>query len=119
MPLKKYLDAGIRPTIEADTGEKGTGEPLWTIEKAITRKVDGSSRVWGADQAVTRQDALRMKTIWPAAYTGDESELGSLEPGKLADVVVLDRDYLTVPEEEISELKVVMTMVGGKIVYQD
>ena len=117
VPLKKYLDAGIRPTIEADTGEATKGEPLWIIERAVCRCVDGSGQVIGRDQKVSREDALRMKTIWSAAYIGDEKKLGSLEPGKLADLVVLDGDYLTVPEDQISELKVVLTIVGGGTAY--
>ena len=58
-----------------------------------------------------------MKTIWAAAYVGDEKKLGSLEPGKLADLVVLDGDYLRVPEDEISDLQVMLNIVGGKVVY--
>lgn len=117
LPIKKYLNAGIRPTIEADMGDEMLGRPLWTIEKAVCRCVDGSTRIWGRDQKVSRQDALRMKTIWAAAYVGDEKKLGSLEPGKLADLVVLDGDYLRVPEDEISDLQVMLTIVGGKVVY--
>jgi predicted amidohydrolase YtcJ len=117
LPIKKYLDAGLQPTIEADMGDEMLGRPLWTIEKAVCRCVDGSTRIWGRDQKVSRQDALRMKTIWAAAYVGDEKKLGSLEPGKLADLVVLDGDYLGVPEEEISDLQVMLTIVGGKVVY--
>lgn len=117
LPLQKYLDAGLRPTLESDTGEVVKGEPLWIIEKAVCRCVDGAPRVWGRDQKVSRQDALRMKTIWAAEYIGDKDKLGSLEAGKLADLVVLDGDYMTVPAARISELKVVLTMVGGKTVY--
>jgi predicted amidohydrolase YtcJ len=116
LPLQKYLKRGVRPTIEADSGDE-RGMPLWTIEKAVCRCVDGSSRVWGADQKVSREDALRMKTAWAAAYTGDEKRLGTLEPGKLADLVVLDGDYMTVPEEKISDLKVLLTIVGGKMAF--
>ncbi len=58
-----------------------------------------------------------MKTIWAAAYVGDEKKLGSIEPGKLADLVVLDGDYMSVPEDQISELEVILTIVGGKSVY--
>jgi predicted amidohydrolase YtcJ len=117
LPLKRYIDAGIRPSLESDTGEEMEGEPLWMIEKAVCRCVDGAQRVWGRDQKVSREDALRMKTIWSAEQTGDKARLGSLEPGKLADLVVLDGDYLTVPEDRISDLKVALTMVGGRIVY--
>ena len=58
-----------------------------------------------------------MATIWNAGYTGDEGSVGSIEEGKLADMVVLDGDYMTVPEEKISDLRVDLTFVGGKIVY--
>ena len=66
-PHKKYLDLGIRPTVEADMGDEMLGRPLWTLRKAACRCVDGSSRVWGREQKVLRQDALRMKTIWASA----------------------------------------------------
>ena len=116
-PLKKYLDANIQPTLEGDVGDEMLGKPLWTIEKAVCRCVDGSPRVWGREHKVTRENALRMKTIWAAYYVGDEKTLGSLEPGKLADLVVLNGDYMTVEEEQISDLEVVITIVGGKVVY--
>ncbi len=117
LPLTKYLDLGIRPTVEADMGDEMLGRPLWTIGKAVCRCVDGSSRIWGREQKVSRQNALRMKTIWAAAYVGDEEQLGSLEAGKLADLVVLDKDYMSVPEDQISDLQVMLTFVGGKVVY--
>lgn len=118
LPLQKYLEIGIHPTVEADMGDEALGKPLWTVEKAICRCVDGSDRIWGREQKVSRQDALRMKTIWAAAYVGDEKKLGSIETGKLADLVVLAGDYLSVPEDQISELEVTLTMVGGKVVYE-
>jgi hypothetical protein len=118
LPLKKYLEIGIHPTVEADMGDEALGKPLWAVEKAICRCVDGSERIWGREQKVSRQDALRMKTIWAAAYVGDEKKLGSIEKGKLADLVVLDGDYMIVPEDQISELEVTLTMVGGKVVYE-
>jgi len=117
LPLQRYLDAGLHPTLEADTGDEIAGRPLWSIEKAVCRCVDGSTRVWGRNQKISREDALRMKTIWAAAFVGEEGKLGSLEPGKLADLVILDGDYLTVPEQQISELNVVLTFVGGKKAY--
>ncbi len=59
-----------------------------------------------------------MATNWASYYTGDQKILGTLEAGKLADLVVLDGDYLTVPEDEIGSLKVLMTVVGGEIVHE-
>jgi hypothetical protein len=58
-----------------------------------------------------------MYTNWAAYYTGDEKWLGTLEPGKLADLVVIDGDYLRVPDEQISDLRILMTLVNGKAVY--
>ena len=62
---------------------------------------------------------MRVATINGAAYVLKKDRLGSIEVGKLADLVVLDRDYLTVPEREISETRSLMTMVGGKMVFLD
>ncbi len=63
-------------------------------------------------------DAIRLYT-WNGAYLGKEETIkGSIEPGKLADLVVLDRDILTVPSEEIKDIRVLMTIVDGKIVYR-
>ncbi len=59
-----------------------------------------------------------MKTNWAAYYSGEEELLRTIEPGKLADLVVLDKDYLTVPADEISEIKVLMTMIGAKVIFQ-
>ena len=117
LPISSYLKAGLQPTVEGDMGDEMLGRPLWTVEKAVCRCVEGSTRIWGLDQKVSRQDALRMKTIWAAAYVGDESRAGSLEPGKWADLVVLEGDYMSVPEDEIADLPVVLTIVGGKKVY--
>jgi predicted amidohydrolase YtcJ len=117
LPISSYLEAGLQPTVEGDMGDEMLGRPLWTVEKAVCRCVEGSTRIWGRDQKVSRQDALRMKTIWAAAYVGDQSRAGSLEPGKWADLVVLDGDYMSVPEDQIADLPVVLTIVGGKTVY--
>ena len=118
MPAKSYIKAGIRPTAEADVDARPYRDPLWNIEKFVTRK-DDLGRVWNLDEKVTRKEALWMYTNWNAYQRGDEKKLGTLEAGKLADLVVLDGDYLTVPEDEISDIPVVMTVVGGNVVYED
>ena len=114
---KSMINAGLRPVAEADTGTFPFSSPMWNMEKFITRK-DEHGFTWGPGERVTRQEALWMYTNWAAYYTGDEKILGTLEPGKLADLVVLDGDYMTVPEEDISEIPVVLTLVGGKVVYE-
>ena len=74
--------------------------------------------MWAPQEKVTRKEALWMKTRWVAYISGDEDKLGSIEEGKLADFVVLGGDYLNVTEEEISNIPVLMTVVGGKVTYQ-
>ena len=59
-----------------------------------------------------------MYTIWAADYVGRPDRLGSLEPGKLADLVVLDKDFMAIPNEEFHTVRAVLTMVGGKVAYR-
>jgi predicted amidohydrolase YtcJ len=68
-------------------------------------------------QSITREEALIAHTRANAYFLFQEGNLGSLAPGKYADLLVLDRDYLTVPADEIKDLKPLLTMVGGKVVY--
>ena len=68
-------------------------------------------------QTITREEAGREHTRSNAPCLFQEANLGSLTPGKYADLLILDRDYLTVPPDEIKDIKPVLTMVGGKIVY--
>ena len=67
---------------------------------------------------MSREEALRLVTINGAYLTFEEDLKGSIEPGKLADLVVLSGDIMTVPEEQIVDLSVLMTMVGGAIVHE-
>ena len=83
---------------------------------AVTRRTQ-DGHVHGAHQKLSRLDALRTVTQWPAYLSFDEKKLGSLEPGKLADLVVIGSDYLTCPEEEIAKIKVLRTIVGGRTVF--
>ena len=70
-------------------------------------------------QQINRLEALRLYTVGSSWFSFDEDELGSIEAGKLADLVVLSDDYLSVPEEEIRGLSSVLTIVGGKVVHAD
>ena len=70
-------------------------------------------------QQITRLEALRLYTVGSAWFSFDEVELGSIEAGKLADLVVLSDDYLSVPEEGIKGLSSVLTILGGKVVHAD
>lgn len=109
-PVPKLIERGLKVHIE------GT-EPLREIQRYVTRK-DDRGRIWGPDHSVDRKTALLMKTRWAARYIGEENRLGSIEPGKLADLVVLAEDYLTVPDSRLAQIPVLKTIVGGRIVYE-
>ncbi|MBI2821852.1 MAG: amidohydrolase family protein, partial [Acidobacteria bacterium] len=100
----------------AGEGAVGSGiqPPFFMPWFAITRQFDG--RVWQPDERIDRVHALKMWTRWAANYIRKADKLGSLEEGKLADMLVLDRDYFTVPVDDILKIRPLMTMVGGKMV---
>jgi predicted amidohydrolase YtcJ len=86
---------------------------------AVARKsIKGKSgEGWHPEQAVSRADALKMFTIWPAYAAFEEKDKGSIEVGKLADFTVLSRDIMKIPEAEILETQNEMTVIGGEIIY--
>ena len=93
--------------------------PLYTFYAAVARK-DLKGRPEGGFQpenALTREEALRGMTVWAAKSGFEEDEKGSLEPGKFADFVVLDKDIMQIPENELPAVKVLKTVVGGEEVF--
>jgi predicted amidohydrolase YtcJ len=92
-------------------------DPLASYYATVTRRTSDGS-LFFPDQRMSREEALRSYTINGAYAAFQEDILGSLTLGKLADVTVLSKDIMTVPEEEILETEVLYTIVGGKVVYQ-
>ena len=115
VPMKSHIKMGLKPALE---GDLFIDPPFWRMQIAITRKDHKWGRVWGPVEKVTRQEALWMSTSWGAHNLGEENKLGTIEAGKLADLVVIDKDYMSIPEEEISGINVLMTIVDGKVVYE-
>ncbi len=115
LPVKGILDAGGRVTWEQDDSDLGI-KPFFGLATLIARK-DENGRIWGARHAIDRKTALMMATRWASEYVLRNNVLGTLEAGKWADMVVLDKDYLTVPDDEIAKITSVMTIVGGKLIY--
>jgi len=89
--------------------------PFTTLYFAVTGKMPGGLKV--IKQTIAREDALIAHTRKNAFLVFHEDDLGAIQPGKFADLVVLDRDYLTIPADQIKDIKPTMTMVGGRIVY--
>ncbi len=95
------------------------GNPLIEFYAAVARKsVDGfTGPGWHPEEAVTREEALKMLTRWPAFAAFEEKDKGSIEPGKLADLTILSGDIMKIPAPQILRTKCVMTVVGGEIAY--
>jgi predicted amidohydrolase YtcJ len=115
-PMRTYLDQG-RTVAGGTDASVVPYPPLWVFYHFVTRDTI-SGGVLGADQKITRQEALTVGTINNAFLTLEEKIKGSIEPGKLADLVVLPDDIMTVPAKTIESMNVLMTIVGGKVVYQ-
>jgi hypothetical protein len=116
MPVKTWINEGLRVTFEA------RGKDFWTpIHMLVTREITNAAtkqkETLLPSEAVDRVTALKMTTTWASYYILAEDTLGTLEPGKYADFAVLENDYFTVPEDEILNMEVIMTGLGGEVVY--
>src|SRR6184192_565476 len=114
--LRSFLDAGIRPT-QASDYPPGEFIPMMALQSEVTR-TDTKGNVWGPKQRITVGEAVRVGTINGAYASYEENLKGSIEPGKLADLVVLGRDPFKVNPSELINIPVERTMVGGKWVWE-
>lgn len=96
------------------------GEPMIEFYAAVARKDQKgfSGEGWHPEEAVTREQALKMFTVWPAYAAFEEKIRGSIEAGKLADLTILSADIMTIPAPEILKTRCVMTVINGEIVYE-
>ncbi len=148
-PLKSLVDAGIPFNIGTDVGISQIGDDAEDFLNSLSANFPYRDSIWphigvwvapvtevafgefgsgtrrtemvalGPEQRIDRISALRAMTTWSAKILLREDRLGSLEPGKLADFVVIDKDYFTIPEAEIMKIKTLMTVLGGKVAYKD
>jgi predicted amidohydrolase YtcJ len=112
---RSFLDSGIIVPGASDY-TPGPFEPLMAIQSMVTRK-DFEGRVWGANQKVTVDEALKIATINGAYASYEEKTKGSITAGKLADFVMLEKDPHEVDPDQIKSIKIVRTVVGGKTMY--
>lgn len=115
-PFRTIVDHGIQAGIHGDGVHIAPLNPWPHIQFAVTGLNSFGARVNG-DQQITRQEALRLFTMGNSWFLRMENKIGSIEPGKLADLTVLNRDYFTVPEAEIRQIRSVLTVVDGKVVH--
>ncbi|WP_028922918.1 amidohydrolase [Pseudonocardia acaciae] len=112
-PIREELDAGLAPALSSDSFVSSL-RPLETITNAVTRRTREGGDI-GAEQAMTLPEALRAHTLDAAYALGMEDRIGSLTPGKLADIVVLDADLEAQPPDRIRELGVRLTVLDGRV----
>ena len=115
-PFRRIQDSGIHWGLGSDATAVTTSNPFYTLSFAVTGRMIGGRAV--NRQTITREEALIAHTRSNAIFLFQEGNLGSLAPGKYADLLVLDRDYLTVPDSEIKDIRPLITMVGGKLVHE-
>lgn len=119
--IKRLAGKQTRVRIGAGTGAHRVASynPFIALRWMLDGKSAGGVALRGADETPTRLEALRMYTSGSAWFAHDEVKRGTLEVGQLADLAVLNRDYLTVPVNEIAALHSLLTMAGGRVVYAD
>lgn len=141
VPVKAFVDAGARFTLNTDSHlvlgtsheemlqEQFVGGSLWGgwpeefrnsiwpwLGVWITREISG--KVYSPQNKLDRTTVMKAWTIWSAQFLLREKDLGSLEPGKLADFIITDKDYFTVPERDINTIKTLLTALGGKVKFK-
>ena len=116
-PIRAIEDSGVIWGLGSDATIVAPYQPFITLGWAVSGKsINGETVI---DEPVTREEVLIAHTRSNAYLMFREDDLGTLEVGKLADLVVLDRDYMSVPADEIFNIEPVLTMVGGRVVFED
>jgi predicted amidohydrolase YtcJ len=113
---RSFIDAGLRPPSSSDYTASPPAPMLWLYSETTRR--DPTGHVWGERQRITVQESLRSMTLDGAYASFEEHDKGSIEPGKLADLAVLERDPLALPPEAWMDIKVERTMLGGNWVFE-
>ena len=117
-PIKSMIAAGVMPTAEAELGRVETGDSETfhaQVAHLISRVNDRGEKI-APEEAIDRNTLMKMSTVWPSYYVIKEKEVGTLEPGKMADFLVLNKDYFSIPESEIGSVFPYMTVLGGKTI---
>jgi predicted amidohydrolase YtcJ len=114
-PLRTIQESGVVWGFGSDGSRANQIRPFTTLGWAVTGKMVGGTQL--LRQTIGREQALAAHTRSNAYLLFRERDLGSIEAGKLADLAVLDRDYLTVPADQIKDITSVMTIVGGRVVH--
>jgi predicted amidohydrolase YtcJ len=115
VPVKSMISAGLMTTAEGEFQvETGEGPTVFAQYMPMLNRKNYSGELVAPQEAIDRVTLLKMATVWASHYVMKEKELGTLEPGKYADLLVFNKDYFTIPQEELGTVYPFMTMLGGK-----
>jgi predicted amidohydrolase YtcJ len=115
-PMRSFLGVGLRPTDSSDYTASPSNPMMW-LQSQLTR-TDMKGNVWGANQRITIEEAIRCGTINGAYASYEENLKGKLQPGQLADLVVLAQDPFKTDPSDLLKIQVERTMVGGVWKYE-
>ncbi|MBX5173395.1 amidohydrolase [Rhizobium sp. NZLR1b] len=115
--LRMLVDSGIPLAMTTDAFRAATYNPWVALSWMVSGKSVSGSEVLAKDNRLSRTEALRLWTRGPAWFMNAESEMGMIAPGNLADFAVLDRDYFSVPEDQIKSVSSVLTVMDGRVVF--
>jgi predicted amidohydrolase YtcJ len=115
--LRMLVDSGIPLAMTTDGFRASTYNPWVGISWMVTGKSVSGSEALAKDNRLSRAEALKLWTSGAAWFMNTESEMGKIAPGNLADFAVLDRDYFSVPDDQIKDVSAVLTVMDGKVVY--
>jgi predicted amidohydrolase YtcJ len=116
-PVETAKEIGVVVGAGTDAHRVASYNPFTALQWFLDGKTVSGVAIRGPEETPSRAEALRLYTMGSAWFSHDEDERGSIEPGKLADLAVLSKDYITVPVEQVGGIESLLTMVGGKIVY--
>jgi len=116
-PVVTARKVGVAVGAGTDAHRVASYNPFTALQWFLDGKTVGGAAIRGPEETPTRAEALRLYTIGSAWFSHDDTKRGSIEAGKLADLAVLSKDYMTIPVDQIGGLESVLTMVGGKITY--
>lgn len=116
-PVRRILEAGVPLGAGTDATRVASYNPWVSLSWLVTGRSLGGLRFYPPQNRVTRDEALRLWTEANTWFSSETGKKGQIVPGQLADLAVLDRDYFSVPEDEIQDIEAVMTILGGEVVY--
>lgn len=116
-PVRKMLQMGLPVGAGTDATRVASYNPWVALRWLTTGRTVGGTALYGDENLLNREEALRLYTHGSAWFSGDQDRKGTLEPGQVGDLAILSHDYFSVPDQQLAQITSVMTVLGGRVVY--